>query len=449
MVRRLDPSETFRKRVGGLLGSAVGYYRPSARAVLVLSSGAVGGHAVTLIAWPAITRVFSPAELGQLGLYLAFFSVAVAVGSLQYHLAMVSAADEAEAVRILILCSIIAPATAFLSAGVFAALVLIGAAQFDSFTLWLTPVVLFAVLCGAYVVVLRYWAIWARTFRQVATNTVLQSVTRSGFQIALGIAGLGVVGLVVGDAIGRLAGIRPLAAAPLRAMKRNRRSINPPALTATARKYWRFPLLSGPSSLLDALGTALPAPLIAAYFGIGPAGLFVLAQRLLILPAAVLGGAVADVFHVRLAEEVERGAGEAQRLIWRTSTVLLAVGAIIALAVIAAGGSGFSVMFGEEWEPAGAFAAALLPWTLAQLATSPVSRTVFVLGRQSVKFIYDIASVMVTFLTLTVASLLGADAVTAVLALSVGNAITYAVYMLLIWRMAGRADRRHSHMGEI
>lgn len=405
--------------------------------MFVLAGGAAVAQLINVVGTPILTRIFLPSDMGLLGVFVSFVAVAAVTLSLRYELAVVSATTAPEAARLLAVATLLVPIMAMLGSAVLWILVSASVGPFGALPLSAVVVAYVALLGIGAFGALRYWAVRRGDFGLVSRLSVAQSVVRLCAQAGLGALGSGTAGLLVGEAVGRTVGLvsavrrcfRPvrtyLARAPLR------------RALATARHHWRYPALSTPSSVLDALAAALPALLIAAYFGIGFAGLFVLAQRVLYLPAAVVGSAAADVFHARLSRTAAQS-GNLTRPILRTSGALLSVGLILSVVVIGAGEAAFSVAFGGPWSQAGVIAAALLPGTVAQLAVSPVSRAVFVLSGQRYKLMYDAAILAAIVTTLTTSHWFGVPAPVAILAMSVAQGLTYAFYLWLIMSLARR-----------
>ena len=130
---------------------------------------------------------------------------------------------------------------------------------------------------------------------------IAQSVSMLGVQLALGVAGVGSIGLIIGQISGSSAGILRLG----RQIVRNDRpafdNLPAPYLRATALAYRNFPLLAGPAAFLDALTGALPLLVLAFRFGETTAGQFTIVQRVIVAPLALLTTVIAQVLFGELA----------------------------------------------------------------------------------------------------------------------------------------------------
>src|ERR1700733_14372741 len=80
---------------------------PFATNVFVLSGGTSLGHLFTLAAAPILTRLYFPADIGDLALLNAFLAVAAVSASLQYDVAIVSAPGQKEAAHLATLSTLL------------------------------------------------------------------------------------------------------------------------------------------------------------------------------------------------------------------------------------------------------------------------------------------------------------------------------------------------------
>jgi O-antigen/teichoic acid export membrane protein len=92
----------------------------------------------------------------------------------------------------------------------------------------------------------------------------------------------------------------------------------------------------------------------------------------------------------------------------------------------------FAWVFGAKWVEAGMMAAWAAPRFLAQFVVNPLSRMVLVVGRQEVKFIYDILTFGGTIAVFAAAHHRGWPVMTLVAALSLLNTAAYAVFFILV-----------------
>lgn len=416
------------------------------RSVAMLAGGTATAQAINVLMAPVITRLFSPADVGRIGLYLVFIDLASVALLLRLETALVSGRSEREAAQLAILAFAVLPITAVAASVLFFVLIHESIAGYEVLTESSTPWMIVSLALAGSGATLRYWLVRANRFRPISQSIVLQNVGRAGAQVGFGAAGLGWLGLLAADLLGRGAGLLVTLAAASRAVIAHAGPLGELPARALLRRYWRFPVLALPSSFLDAFALALPIPLITSLYGVEAAGLFVLVQLVLALPTAVIGTSVADAFHGRIAHLARESPELAVGLFRRTGIALMAIGTPFTIAGMILVPVVFDVIFGPAWHAAKPLVVVMAPWALASLVVGPLSRVVFVYEGQALKAVYDVMVLALVFGSLTWSAQRGFDLTRAVTVLSVVRVAAYAVYLVvLIWLMrrshgASRSD---------
>ncbi len=417
------------------------------RGVAVLVSGAVGAQILNALAAPFLTRIYNPEEMGQLGLFMAYVSVASTAVTLRYEQAVVVASTHAVAARLARLAIVIVlPMGIALSTGL-AALIVTGTAGFDSLPTW-TPLLAAASVTGMGVsAVFRHWLIRVSRFDVIAGVNVVRVAGRGVTQIGLGVLGAGTTGLLVGDLVGRVGGLSRMVRA---AWPRLGQALREPVAESTgqlARNFWRFPVAGVPSALINALAVYIPTPLLAATYGLAIAGYFALVQRVLEAPLLVLGSSVSDALLGRISKRARKAPERAERLFLRAALGLAVLALPMALLITLFAPTLFAIIFGPEWRIAGDFAVAMVPWYTVALIVAPLGRVVLVYRGQLWKLVFDVLMLTMAVATVTIAADRGADPITAVWYLSVGQAATYTIYFLIVYRLVRRSSRSGTPVG--
>jgi O-antigen/teichoic acid export membrane protein len=413
------------------------------RGVAVLAGGAAAAQAINALVSPILTRLFTPGEIGQLGIYLAFVYVASVGLSLRYEQAVVAVPARPNAARLAILSAALVPVTSVLATVVLAALVVAGIGGFGELPLIAAAWAAVALVATGVFNVLRYWMVREHRFGVISQVVLGQSIGRAGTQVGFGVVALGLPGLLAGDLIGRLLGITRMVRNAGREIVAEARRADR-SMGSLAGSYARFPLLGVPSSLINAAAFSLPVPLLAGTYGLAAAGFLALVQRVLGLPLSIIGASVADALHARMATYARERPDRAPTFFLRTGLGLLAIGLPIAVVVAVTGPGLFAFVFGSEWELAGRMAVAMTPWYLAALIVSPLSRVVLVFSGQAGKLIYDVLSLAAVVGAITLGRALALDLVTTVWLLSGLQTTAYAVYFGVLYRLVRLGSRRQA-----
>lgn len=415
------------------------------RDVAILTGGSVVAQALPVLFTPVLTRLYTPADIGVLGIFTSFINFAAGAATLGYSLAVISAKDDDEGAILTALSTLVVlPMAVMQTLG----LVLLDRAQIfglDQLPSWsLIAMVPALMLTGIYSS-LRYWMIRIGDFRGISTATIAQSVGRLLVQLASGLLGFAGAGLITGEVLGRTAGLRRMFVVSRNGLIPRLERIGLRQLRATAIAYRKFPLYSAPSLVLNGIALALPVPLVAAYFSISLAGQYAVATRVMILPSSLIGFSVSDVFHRRIAEISRTSPDRAVRFLVRAFIGLFAI-ALLPAAVITFGGERlFTAILGQDWTMTGALAAAVVPWVVMQFCVSPLNRVAQVYQGQESELVYNVLHIANVAGVMSLGHAQGWSLVNTVSVLSWVQAAIYVIYLVLLINVV----RRHININAI
>jgi O-antigen/teichoic acid export membrane protein len=397
------------------------------RNVMRLGGGTAIGQAIVFAAMPLLTRLYPPGDFGQFGLYLAFASVAMVFVGLRYDLAAMSAASNQEAAELFVAALLACIPTSVVAGFVLWLLITRDLLGFGALPLLAVPVTALLLFATGVVMALRYWNVRDQRFNRVGTASVLQGLGRALVPLGLAVTASGWWGLLAGDAAGRLLGVTQLARGAIERLRPQRLN----AVLRAARRQWRYPAIVVPSSLLDAIASAVPLPIVSTLFGVEAAGQFALVQRVAAVPVSLVGASFADVIHAEAVRQTRSGLARLRPLGVSSVKRLALVGAAIYVPVLVLAPFVFPWLFGDIWEQAGIVAAILAPALWLTLVVSPVSRLILVTGRTGLKFVADLVKLTVP----SAALLMGREAgfIGAVVAFGAASFFAYLFYLGVIW----------------
>lgn len=400
--------------------------------VAVLGGGTALAQGLLVLASPLLTRLYSPEDMGLMGLYVAYVGFVTAAASLRYDTAIVSATDKGQAAHLALVCLVLALPCSVLCAGVLYLMIRFSVLGFGHLPVitgfFIVP---FLLLVGIFSA-LRYWFIREESFGVVSKALVVQNGARSLLQVGFGTLRMGWLGLFAGDLLGRGAGMGRMLRTAWPTISREVLPLKWDKIREVLATYRKFPMYSLPSALIDALALSIPLPLIAGLYGPGSAGQFSLVLRVLSLPLALVGTSVADAFHGRMATYVREEPTNSRAFFYRTARGLLLVGLGPAILFLIFGEDIFRLVFGQNWAMAGKLATAMAPWALTQLIVSPLSRVVYVLQGQELKLVYDVVSISLTIGAVLMGHARGFSVFHTVLCLSLANVLANGLYFILL-----------------
>ncbi|HYH09761.1 MAG TPA: oligosaccharide flippase family protein [Thermoanaerobaculia bacterium] len=403
-----------------------------ARSAAMLAGGTAIAHGLTILAAPLLTRLYTPAEFGVLGVFTSFVLVASAVACARFDVAAVAAKERAEAASLTAAAVLVAIPGTLLATAILAFMVrrrILGFETLPTLGIALAGV---AVFCTAVFTALRYWFIREEAFPLMSKIAVYQGIGRVAVQLVLGVAGAGWGGLVGGEIAARAAGIGNMARSAMRSIRDSGAGAMH-AMRAAVHRHRAFALYSLPSTLVDTLSLQLVLPLLARYYGTAEAGEFTLVQRLLTVPLAFLSISIADTFHGRAATYAREQPQALRSLFLKTARALFLVGVGPIVAVMVLAPFTFEFIFGAEWKRAGLLTTIIAPLTLCQLVVAPISRIVFVVEKLlRRKLVSDAIVLSVVLLSFAGARALGLSVYGAVACYCASLIFAYVIYFLLM-----------------
>jgi O-antigen/teichoic acid export membrane protein len=362
-----------------------------ARHVAVLTGGTALGQAITVLASPILTRLYTPEDFGVLAVYSSLLGILSVVASLRYELAIPLPENDDDAVTLVALCLGIVLLMSICAGTAFWLL------RHDLFTclkapalqpyLWLLPLGMF--LVGAYQV-LHCWALRKQAFAAIARTKLTQGISAVLTQIATGFMHTGPLGLLIGQTLGQGAGFLTL----LSRYRQDQKVIatSPSGLSVVARRFQRFPLLSMWPAMINSLALQLPILAFSGLFGAQVTGWFALTNKVFGVPLSVLSTSTASVLLAEAARE-HRSGNRLDELFWKVIRQQCFVGAPVLL-LIPACPIVFPFIFGPDWKHAGSYASVWIPAMVAHFIASPTGGFLDVLERQDLFFLRELCRLL-------------------------------------------------------
>lgn len=408
---------------------------PFARNLAHLSGATTAGGVIAIAASPLITRLYSPAQFGVLGVFATTLSLVMVVASLRYDLAIPYPREDREAASVLVLSLLTIVATSsvcaiLISMGVTSRVPTLESTLSGGLIWWL-PIGMWS---SATYAALSIWMIRRRDFAIIGTTKITQGALQVGSQIVLGIARVGTSGLIVGQIVGSSGGL-------VRLLRKIRQrdphifdNISRSRLIATARAYSRFPLYSAPAVLLDSATGAMPLFFIAAQFGPAAAGLYTLVQRVITMPFALLTVNLGQVLFGDLAELRRSNPASLMTMFRRRVLQVALLGLILIVPLLFIVPLLVPRIFGERWSAASSYFLILSPMIYAGFISSPFGFVIDVLRRQDLHLMRDSVRAIIMGLALLMSAQLHTSWRATLGLIAVAGVLNAIFYLLVSWR---------------
>jgi O-antigen/teichoic acid export membrane protein len=405
--------------------------RGQVRSIGLLVGGTSLAHAITALAMPITTRLYTPHDFAVAAAFSSLFGILAVAACLRFDMAVPLPEDEVDGVNLLALSLGSTVGLALLTA--LCLLVLPDAAyavlgQPDLVPhLWLLPI---AVFIGGSFLAVQAWFVRNRGFGAIARCRIAQSTLAVGGQIGLGLLGRAPIGLLIGQTLNYGAASVLLGLNVLVRQREIWRRVTWSGMVAMFRTYQRFPRYSIWEALANAASINVPILMIAA-LAVGPeAGYLTLAIFLLQAPMTVLGNAIAQVF-LSGAPEAHRN-GQLAAYTGSNLVGLMRTAAPPLLFLMIVSPAAFGTVFGAPWARSGVLVSWMGPWFLMQFLASPISTALHVLGRQRAAMVLQMAGLIIRVAAVWATGAWWPERIAETYAVS--GFVFYAVYLwVLLW----------------
>ncbi|ASR44926.1 hypothetical protein BEN78_04995 [Xanthomonas citri pv. mangiferaeindicae] len=359
------------------------------RSIGVLVGGTAFAQALSVLALPVLTRLYTPEDFSVLAVYTALLGILTVIASLRLEIAIPLPEADSDAANLL--------AIALCSSAAFGALLgvvvafwgqpislLLDAPQLARH-LWLLPLGVW--IAGSYMA-LQYWTSRRKNFSAVARTRMSQAVGGTITQLGLGALNISPLGLLLGQFIKSGAGVVGLGRRLLISDRTALRAVNRRDMVRVLGEYKRFPKYSMLEAFANTASIQVPVLIIAASSPGHDAGYLLLAMQVLAIPAALIGQAVGQVFLSHAAEK--NRSGDLAAFAAKTIGNLIAIGAGPMLAVAILAPTAFPLLFGQDWARSGHLVTWMAPWFFMQFITSPVSMVLHIRSQQRIALLLQL-----------------------------------------------------------
>ncbi|NND91192.1 MAG: hypothetical protein HKN42_10035 [Granulosicoccus sp.] len=362
--------------------------------VLSLAKGTVLAQLVFVVATPALTRIYSPEQLGTFGVYAALVLILGKLVGFRYELAIpLPTQDRIASNLVLLTAALTVPTLILMYVGYYWA-----AANFDlymehhelhDFVLSITMGVAAFVINEALVV----WAIRKKQFDVIAMARVINAVSLAVLQLAGFLFGAPLIFLIASYPLALfISTIYQLSKMDLQLFTYagNRLKL----FRILLYRYREFPLYATSAAGLFELSQALPLFILTYFFGNQQAGYFFLARRIGLMPISLVGRAIAQVNHADMLEHHKRGSLGEVMLVQMHYLQWMCIVPATLIAFYAPLLS--EILFGEGWRAAGVFMQLLTPYVVIRFIFSPMMAINYVAEWQKSGFWFEVGSSVVS-----------------------------------------------------
>ena len=399
----------------------------SLKNIMTLMSGTMLSTVIPILVSPVMTRIFSPADYGILGIYVSISGVLGVLAYAHYAQAVLLAKTDDEAriaVKLTLKISIL------FSCLMMAVVVFVMAfSRFDflkDIKHWVYLIPLSIVLNGINATLL-VWANRTKSYALMARNRIWQAIATVAIQLLCGFLIEGEAGLLLGLLTGQLTGVLLLLGKFTDMFKFWGAAAG--GQYEVFKNYKNLVLYSTPSEFLNSVINQTPVFLLQKFGGTSFVGSYNFTNRLLGMPQLVVSSAIVEVFKQRASEDF-RMKGNCRAVFIKTFKSLLLISILPFLALIFLSPFLFSFIFGPEWREAGVFAQYLSVLFLFRFSISPLTYVYYIAGKQREDFFLHLLFLFITTASFFLGNYLFKDKRLLILCYSVSYSLVYIIYLI-------------------
>jgi O-antigen/teichoic acid export membrane protein len=342
------------------------------RNVLILMTGTTIAQAIPIAITPILTRIYTPEDFGVFAIFIAITSIFSVIVNWRYEIAIMLPKKDEEAINIL--------ALGFIISCIISLILLILVFFLKDFInkffenkelgKWLFFIPLSVFVIGLWNL-LNYYNIRKKNYKDLSKAKIIKSIILSISQIGIGIMKSGAIGLISSNILSQLFANTKLI---LNLIKNKTliSKISKKKMISLAKKYQDFPKHNLPAGLSNTAATQLPMIFLPKLYGVDISGYFFLANNLIVIPSALLGKSISEVFFQQMSLK-NNNKFKCWPFFIQTVKSLICIGLPFSIFIILFGPSLFSIVFGEQWKVSGEIASYLAVKFLFIFCTSPVS----------------------------------------------------------------------------
>lgn len=412
------------------------------RSVGVLTGGIILAHAITALATPVATRLYSPADFSVLAALVALISIIGTASCLRFDMAVPIPEQHDDGATLLVMALVSCTTMSIVATIVVTVAPDLLATNLNQPALreyrWLLPIGV--LLLGSYSA-LQAWLVRQKDFRSISQTRVAQSCAGASVQLGLGWLGVAPLGLMLGQIITSSGGALMMAVRSVRAT-----SLSTVVSIARMRElltiYQRFPTYSTLETLCNTGGMQIPVIMIAAWSTRAEAGYLLLAIFIMQAPMGLIGTSVSQVYLSRAPEEHRSGRLASFTVEVYRGLLNSGAGPLIFAGLVAP--SVFAIIFGEEWRRAGTLVAWMTPWFVLQFLVVPISVALHVTNRLRTAFALQVGGLVIRVMMVLAAVRFLPAAVAESYAVS--GFVFYFIYLVVVLRVVHASTRDVARM---
>ncbi len=371
--------------------------------IIILTSGTLIARIISILFSPIIARIYGPEAFGVFGIFNSIIGVLSGIVALTYPIAIVLPKKDREAktiAKVSIYCSFLFSLCTFIFLFLFRAKIQVHYNLENS--IFLIIFVPFIIFISGITQVFDKLLIRKKLFSVIAKLSVFQTVLINIIKSIVGTFYPYGLSLIFIQAIMQLFNVFFL----FFSIKKRSLFVYVKELfqykiedIKIIVKYKDFPVYRTPQILLNSFSENSPTLILGYFFGPEFAGFYLLSQKLLNLPANLIGRSISMVFFQR-ASEANNNNEDLYDLLIKATLGLSVISFIPFLLIFFLSPMLFNIFFGNTWLRAGLYARWMSLWNFSAFINKPSIQMIPIIKNQKSFLVFTIFSMFLKIISL-------------------------------------------------
>lgn len=313
--------------------------------VAVVAGGTAAAQVVNFFGFLLATYFLTPTDFGHFGAHIAISAPLAIIATGRYEAALIKANSPSSVVNLVGLCLLLSVTTGLLAS---LALLLLKAYVGGLQDIWISIVfalLFFQALLNSVIQLNNA----NRNYSLIAFSRLSGAVAAQAALLLLAMKGLGGAALGYGLAFGMLVSVAISVMGNRQWLMRFAPRVSFRRMRALARRYFSYTVFNGPQALASAFQETAAIAVITVFFGQAATGLYVLANRLMKAPIAIVAESLGRVLQRHFADLPPTALELRKRTFVRYLAASAGLGAAVTVIAWIAGPVAVQLFFEAEW----------------------------------------------------------------------------------------------------
>jgi O-antigen/teichoic acid export membrane protein len=401
------------------------------RNILRLASGSATAQMIPLIAYPILTRIYTPEDFGTFATVVLLSSLLGIIASGSYEHAILVTKSKLEAANLVVLTLIRSTLVLLMS-------ILVLAVTKDEIAVLLNDpglqaglyFVPFVAMGGIVFACHSEWLVKYKEYSLLSRNRILQGIFLISSKMLFGITSFFSQPLIFGELIGRFLTSFLSAGTILKIDYKVFRGVSLSEISNSRSRFSRFPKIMSLEQFFNIFSGSVHILFIGAAFGAKELGYVTLLFSSLYLPITVISTSIKDVFRQK-ANIAYRETGTCRPLYLSIFKVISLFGVFAFALGFFLAPSAFPFIFGDEWSRVGSYAQIMIPMYYFNFVSMSLGGVLIFSEKIKASLYWQILSFATSVLALYIGCYIVQDIFVSLILLAVSRAISYIAYGIL------------------